>query len=129
MLICQVQNNARAFHMMSWSSARTGERAQSGAGFFSQAQRQCGGFARHMMSSAIGTDCRLVGAMPIVRSTGLEIRLARDPIQRFRQGQALAHAMPFAGVSVPHEIEAVPPGIVQAGEGGVELRLQRPRTI
>jgi hypothetical protein len=47
----QVQNDRRALDMM--RRARAGERSQRGARFFGQGQRQCGGFARHPVSSAI----------------------------------------------------------------------------
>jgi len=72
----------------------------------------------------MATNGRLVGATPVVRSTGSKKRLARNLMQGFRQGQALEHATPFAGVPVPQKIEAVPADVVQPGEGRVKFRCQ-----
>lgn len=97
----QVQNDRRALDMMRRGRARAGERSQRGARFFGQGQRQCGDFARHTVSSGIAAKCPGFAAPPVVGSTGLEIRLARDQLQRLRQRQALEHTMPFAGMAVP----------------------------
>jgi hypothetical protein len=79
-------------------------------------------FARHAASPGIATNRPMVGATHVVRSTGLEMRLAFDPVQGFRQRQSLKQAEPFTRVSVPGQVKAVPADIFQAGKWRFEFR-------
>jgi hypothetical protein len=52
--------------------------------------------------------------MPMVRSTGLEIRFAFDEMQSFRQRHSFKQAEPIARVPVPGQVKTIPADVVQA---------------
>ena len=58
----------------------------------------------------------------VVRSTWREVRHAFDHLEGIRQRQTFKQAEPFARVSVPGQIEAIPADVFEAGKGRFEFR-------